>query len=250
MMGRAQQERLISILRKIEQGDTRDIGVVHMLTHPMSQPPASVDDQQERMDIVLLSHMGWITSGSYRSDMHQTWLPQGIHTYRLTEDGEAVLDAWEESNGNIDESVEPQRIQRNEDRPLVMLVHGSRDGVVPPIVDTIRLWCFEQGMDAYKAADHPNTGRFVHDKVDDVMGESDYYIVVLTPDEELKDGTLRPRPNPMIEMGRLLGIDATRVCVLKDKRVEMPSDYAGLVTERLDNWESVLNRELKNVGLL
>ena len=87
-------------------------------------------------------------------------------------------------------------------------------------------------------------------KVDDVISESDYYIVVLTADEKLADGTFRSRPNPMIEMGRVLAGDPRRVCILKERKVDMPSDYAGLITGELEDWQSVLVRELKNAGLI
>ena len=154
------------------------------------------------------------------------------------------------SNDSDKDTAETGTATRQQSRAQVMLVHGSKDGQVPAIVDKIRLWCFDNGMDAYKAADRPNAGRFVLDKVNAAIDEADYYIVILTADEELKDGTFRPRPNPMIEMGRLLGINQSRVCVLKEQRVDMPSDYAGLVTEPLDKWESVLQRELRDAGLL
>ena len=54
----------------------------------------------------------------------------------------------------------------------------------------------------------------------------------------------------MIEMGRVLDRDQELVCVLKEDKVEMPSDYSSLVTEPLDNWREVLQRELGEVGLL
>ena len=250
MMGREQQERLIALLRKLEDRDAGDANAIEEQNQRMWQFGMSEERQQEQTDVLLLLHMGWIESKSYGTNWHQTWSTQGIYGYELSEDGESVLDLWDESNNDVDELDEPQRTPHDRERPLVMLVHGSSDGVVPPIVDTIRLWCFEQGMDAYKAADHPNYGRFVHTKVDDVIEDSDYYVVVLTPDEELKSGIFRSRPNPMIEMGRLLALDASRVCVLKHEKVEMPSDYAGLVTEPLNDWKSVLMREMKKAGLL
>ena len=66
----------------------------------------------------------------------------------------------------------------------------------------------------------------------------------------LVTGEFRPRPNTMIEMGRVLAQNPSLVCVLKEDKVEMPSDYSGLITELLDNWQSVLQRELREAGLL
>ena len=84
---------------------------------------------------------------------------------------------------------------------MIMMVHGSKEGRVSQVVEDIRLWCFEHGVDAYKAADLPNLGRFVNDKVNNTINEADYYIIVLTADDELTTGEFRPRPNAMIEMG-------------------------------------------------
>ena len=78
----------------------------------------------------------------------------------------------------------------------------------------------------------------------------DYYIVILTPDEELVTGEFRPRPNAIAEMGRVIAANQNLVCVLKDDKVEILSDYRGLVTEPLVNWQAVLQRELREAGLL
>jgi predicted nucleotide-binding protein len=205
---------------------------------------------QEHNDAKTLELMGWIRSSRFGTNLSNSWSGEGIYALNLTEDGKAALEAWRASNRSNEESMETQSAPSQQSRPKVMLVHGSQNGQVPPIVDTIRLWCFDHGLDAYKAADRPNSGRFVYEKVDDVMNESDYYIVVLTTDEELTTGAFRPRPNTMIEMGRLMATNPALVCVLKEQGVEMPSDYTGLVTEPLENWESVLERELRNASLL
>ena len=203
---------------------------------------------QEHTDAVTLVHMGWIRSRRGFSNVTNTWSTNGIYAFDLTEDGKAALDEW---NSSIGEEADPGGGNQGlRSRPVIMVVHGSREGSVPQVVDDIRLWCFEHGVEAYKAADLPNSGRFVNDKVNSTINDADYYIVVLTADEELTTGVFRPRPNAMIEMGRVLDRNPKLVCVLREDKVEMPSDYSGLVTEPLGNWRSVLQRELGEAGLL
>ena len=115
------------------------------------------------------------------------------------------------------------------------------------MVDEIRLWCFENGLEAYKAEDLPNIGRFVNEKVREIADRADYYIVVLPSDEELASGGFHPRQNAVIEMVGAWERDPTKVCVLKDEQVEMPSDYSNLITEPLEHWRTVLLRELRAV---
>ena len=203
---------------------------------------------QEHRDTITLFHMGWIRSRQGFQDVTNVWSSEGIYAFDLTEDGKAALDLW---NSSIGVGADPsENAQKRRSRPMVMVVHGSKEGQVPQVVEDIRLWCFDHSIVAYKAADLPNSGRFVNDKVNVIIDEADYYIVVLTADEELTTGTFRPRPNAMIEMARLLDRDPKLVCVLKESKVEMPSDYSGLVTEPLDNWPSALQRELREAGLL
>ena len=243
-MGKEQEGRLMEMLGKLAARETGEI--VPDLTESMFRMPAFRG--QEHLDAITLTHMGWIRPRQGFVDVTNTWSGDGIYAFSLTDDGRAALDAWNSSVGGEANASGYSRERRT--RPMIMVVHGSKDGYVPPVVDEIRLWCFEQGLEAYKAADLPNSGRFVNDKVNNTIDEADYYIVVLTADEELTTGEFRPRPNAMIEMGRLLDRNPAMVCVLKEGKVEMPSDYSSLVTEPLDNWRSVLQRELREAALL
>ena len=243
-MGKEQEDRLMALLGKLAARETGEI--VPDPTESMFRMPAL--GGQEHTDAITLTHMGWIRPRQGFMDVTNTWSGEGIYAFSLTKDGRAALDAWNPSVGDVSNLSGDRRERRT--RPMIMVVHGSKDGYVPTVVDEIRLWCFEQGLEAYKAADLPNSGRFVNDKVNRTMDEADYYIVVLTADEELTTGEFRPRPNAMIEMGRLLDRNPAVVCVLKEEKVEMPSDYSSLVTEPLDNWRSVLQRELREAALL
>ena len=244
LMGKEQKRRLMELLGKLA---AREVG------EPVSDLTGltigALDfGGQEHTDAKTLAYMGWIRSRQGFMDVANTWSAEGIYAFNLTEDGKEALDAW---NSLADDEVNlTNNNQQQRSRPMIMVVHGSREGRVPQVVTEIRLWCYEQGIPAYTVADLPNAGRFVNDKVSDTINDADYYIVVLTTDEELTRGVFLPRLNAAIEMGLVLDRDPKLVCVLKEDKVEMPSDYANLVTEPLDNWQSVLQRELKEVGLL
>ena len=252
-MGKEQERRLMELLSKLA---AREAGepVFDATGSTLRMPEFG---GQEHTDAKTLAYIGWIQSRRGFMDLANSWSGEGIFAFELTEDGRATLGEWTSSVvGEADTSADAQKRQS---QPTIMMVHGSRDGRVPQVVEDIRLWCFEQGVRAYKAADLPNAGRFINDKVNSTIDndkvnstidEADYYIVVLTADEELTTGAFRPRLNTAIEMGRLLDRDPTVVCVLKEDRVEMPSDYSNLVTEPLDNWRSILQRELREAGLL
>ena len=244
-MGKEQERRLMELLAKLA---ARDPGGA--IPNPTMGAMLGVVDfnGQEHRDAMTLVHMGWIRSRRGFSDVTTTWSAEGIYAFDLTEDGKAALDAW---NASVDEEADTNdMVREQQSRPMIMMVHGSTEERVPQVVEDIRLWCFERNLRAYKAADLPNSGRFVSDKVSNTINEADYYIIVLTADEQLTTGAFRPRPNTMIEMGRLLDRNPRLVCVLKDDKVEMPSDYSSLVTEPLSNWQSVLQRELGEAGLL
>ncbi len=243
-MGKVQERRLMELLCKL---DAREAGEpVPDATGSMFRMPDF--GGQEHTDAKTLAYMGWISSRRGFMDIANSWSGEGIYAFELTEDGKAALDAW---NSSVDTEPDPigrDLVRRNQ--PLIMVIHGSQEGNVPQVVNDIRLWCYERGLVAHKAADLPNSGRFVNDKVNSVIDEANYYIVVLTADEELTNGMFRARPNTMMELARVLDRNPKLVCVLKEDKVDVPSDYRGLVTEPLHNWQSVLQRELGEVGLL
>ena len=244
-MGKEQERRLMELLGKLA---AREAGA-----QPIADLTGLMDGVlgfggQEHTDAITLNHMGWIRHRMPYQDVTNSWSSEGIYAFDLTEDGRAAWELWNSSTevGANSKGISPQQ----RDHSLVMVIHGSQDGNVPQVVDAIRLWCFEQGLAAYKAIDIPNSGRFVNDKVGSAIDEADYYVVVLTADEELANGVFRARPNTMMEMARVLDRKSELVCVLKENKVDMPSDYRGLITEPLDDWRLVLQRELKKVGLL
>lgn len=73
-------------------------------------------------------------------------------------------------------------------------------------------------------------GNHVIDKLDEMVGECDCAVVILTPDDETKLGVFRGRQNVIHELGYCQGIfpEIYHVVVLKEKSVEFFSNNYGL----------------------
>ena len=148
-MGREQERRLMELLSKLaarEDGEADPNLLGSMLRMPDF-------GGQEHTDAKTLVHLGWIHSRRGFMDVANSWSGEGIFAFDLTDDGRAALEAWDSSlNTETGHSGDEKGVRT---RPLVMVIHGSSDGQVPRVVEDIRIWCFENGMDAYKAADLP-----------------------------------------------------------------------------------------------
>ena len=83
-----------------------------------------------------------------------------------------------------------------------------------------------------------------------------FAVVLLTPDDMgcAKGGEPEPRArqNVLLELGYFIGrLGRGKVCALKRGELEIPSDFAGVVWENMDNgsgWKLALARELKAAG--
>ena len=101
-----------------------------------------------------------------------------------------------------------------------------------------------------------NMGRTVIEKVE-ANSDVGFAVVLLTPDDVGRakaDTDLEPRArqNVLLELGYFIAkLGRTRVCALKRGNVEIPSDFAGVVWEPMDDaggWKSRLGKELEAAG--
>lgn len=100
-----------------------------------------------------------------------------------------------------------------------------------------------------------NQGRTVIEKVE-AHGDVGFAVVLLTPDDTgcAKGGESEPRArqNVLLELGYFIGrLGRDKVCALKRGDLEIPSDFAGVVWEKMDagnGWKLSLARELKAAG--
>lgn len=101
-----------------------------------------------------------------------------------------------------------------------------------------------------------NQGRTVIEKVE-ANSDVGFAVVLLTADDlgrSVKGEQLEPRArqNVLLELGYFIGkLTRAKVCALKRGELEIPSDFAGVVWEKMDDgngWKMALARELKAAG--
>ena len=133
----------------------------------------------------------------------------------------------------------------------VFIVHGH-DGEVR---ETVARFLEKIGFEAIILHEQANQGRTVIEKVE-ANGDVGFAVVLLTPDDQgcAKGGALEPRArqNVLLELGYFIGrLGRGRVCALTRGELEIPSDFAGVVWEKMDDghgWKLGLARELKAAG--
>lgn len=134
----------------------------------------------------------------------------------------------------------------------VFIVHGY-DGEAR---ETVARFLGNIGFDPVILHEQASRGRTVIEKVE-ANSEVDFAVVLLTPDDLGKvrnDLELEPRArqNVLLELGYCMGrLGRERVCALMKDRVEIPSDFGGVVWERMDEnggWKQTLARELQAAG--
>jgi predicted nucleotide-binding protein len=112
------------------------------------------------------------------------------------------------------------------------------------------------GLDPIILHEQP-MGRTVIEKFE-AEGKVGFAVVLLTPDDvgNAKDQAAnlnpRARQNVILELGYFVGtLGRANVCALVRGKVEVPSDFAGVVYETFDDggaWKFVLGRELRAAG--
>ena len=134
----------------------------------------------------------------------------------------------------------------------VFIVHGH-DGEAR---ETVARFVEKMGLVAVILHEQANKGRTVIEKVE-ANSDVGFAIVLLTPDDvgrsvasdELES---RARQNVLLELGYFIGkLGREKVCALKKGALEIPSDFAGVVWENMDNaggWKQALARELEASG--
>jgi predicted nucleotide-binding protein len=133
----------------------------------------------------------------------------------------------------------------------IFIVHGHEDGAR----ETLARFLERLGFEAIILHEQPNKGRTIIEKVE-ANSDVSFAVVLLTPDDEgrVNGGTLEPRArqNVLLELGYFIGrLGRERVCALKRGALEIPSDFAGVIWEAMDQdggWKLRLARELEAAG--
>lgn len=133
----------------------------------------------------------------------------------------------------------------------VFVVHGH-DGEAR---ETVARFLAKLGFEPIILHEQANQGRTIIEKFE-AHGDVGFAVVLLTPDDEgrAKGGELqsRARQNVVLELGYFIGkLGRGKVCALKRGELELPSDYLGVVWEKMDDgggWRQALGRELQAAG--
>ena len=134
----------------------------------------------------------------------------------------------------------------------VFVVHGH-DGEAR---ETVARYLHSLGFEPVILHEQANQGRTVIEKIE-AQSDVQFAVVLLTPDDvghSAKEDEPKPRArqNVLLELGYFIGkLGRDKVCALKRGTVDIPSDFAGVVWENMDDgggWRLSLARELKAAG--
>lgn len=151
-----------------------------------------------------------------------------------------------ELEANVVETVSPELICSND---RVFVVHGH-DGELKHAVARL---VEKQGLEAIILSEQANKGKTIIEKFEensDVSGA----ICLFTADDlgrakAAPNEQPRARQNVVFEAGYFMGkLSRSRVVIIAESGVELPSDMQGIVYTNKNNWEVDVLKELKAMG--
>lgn len=134
----------------------------------------------------------------------------------------------------------------------VFIVHGHDEAPR----ETVARFISGIGLDPVILHEQANRGMTIPEKLI-ANGNVGFAVVLLTPDDVGRaksetDDNPRARQNVILELGYFVGrLGRERVCALLKDKVEIPSDYMGVVYTPFDaggGWRQQLAKELQAVG--
>ena len=134
----------------------------------------------------------------------------------------------------------------------IFIVHGRDVAAKNEVEGFIR----RAGLMPIILHDQPNSGRTIIEKFERYAAAAGFAVVILTPDDvggpnrdELQP---RARQNVIGELFWFAGkLGRARVCALKKRDLEIPTDFAGVVYTEMDDrgaWKTELLKELRAAG--
>lgn len=172
---------------------------------------------------------------------------------RRLSDIASQLDLYPEADGLVaDESGEAP----SGGPETIFIIHGRDDGKRMKL----ELFCHRHTKAVpVVLKDQTNSGRTVIEKLEDHLGSSaSFAVVILSGDDEGRlrgsnETSPRARQNVVLELGyAMAALGRSRVVVLVEPGVEIPSDISGLVWVEMDDhdaWEKRLMQELQAAGV-
>ncbi len=137
----------------------------------------------------------------------------------------------------------------------VFLVHGRDERIKEAVARVLQ----QLDLQPIILHEQPDRGRTIIEKFED-YADVGFVVVLMTADDlggpqSTPSGSYRPRSrqNVLLEMGFFLGLlGRSRVCVLYEVGVEMPTDYSGVLYKKLDDegaWRFHLGKEIQAAGI-
>lgn len=130
----------------------------------------------------------------------------------------------------------------------IFIVHGHDEGAR----QTVARFIEKIGFEAVILSEQASQGRTIIEKIE-AHTDVGFAIILLTEDDvggkTAESLCPRARQNVLLELGYFIAkLTRQRVCTLRKGDVEIPTDFAGVVWETLDDggaWKTALARELK-----
>lgn len=195
--------------------------------------------------------------------------PDIAEDLKTISDGIRVLESYSEQLEYITTVDAPDEGTSDDDaaaRPStdgqVFVVHGRDEALKTLVCRTLER---TGEHDVVVLHERPNSGRTIIEKFEQYASVADYAVILATGDDlgrlnpaysgqgEQSAEAPRARQNVIFELGYFVGkLGRSRVAVLYEPGVELPSDYHGVTYTELDpsgRWAFELLRELRSAGL-
>ncbi|MBA7593923.1 hypothetical protein ES703_00858 [subsurface metagenome] len=188
--------------------------------------------------------------------------PQGRNFKRLVLEALAFPEELINEFAEFTEKLEPGVYLEDEkdatsDRYLsrnIFIVHGHEEAPRESVARVLE----KLGLNPIILREKPTVGKTIIEKVEK-YSDVGFAVVLLTPDDvgylkhKPNESMERARQNVIFELGYFIGhLGRGRVCLLKKGKVEIPSDYHGVVYIEMDSkgaWKLELAKELEEAGI-
>jgi predicted nucleotide-binding protein len=137
----------------------------------------------------------------------------------------------------------------------VFVIHGHNDVLKLELARMLE----RLGLEALVLHEQPNQGKTIIEKLERDAAGTTFAVALLSGDDvgyaksKVDDAKPRARQNVVLELGYFSGLlGRTRVAVLYESGVEIPSDYLGVVYIPIDpagSWKFSLAKELQAAGI-
>lgn len=133
---------------------------------------------------------------------------------------------WDDKNNEIDHLFSHQYKERPSTRPAIVIGHG-RDPSWRDLLEHLR---DKQNFEVEAFETEERAGHTIPDVIKQLGSHANLAILVLTGEDEMKDGSKHPRLNVIQELGKFQEhFGNNKTIILAEKDVIIPSNNAGIV---------------------